>query len=164
LNELSLLEIRVGKILEVDVHPEAENLFVEKVDMGEPDGPRTIVSGLVQFCTKEQLLNKEVIVLANLKPRALKGITSAGMLLCASSADDTQVVPIDPPSGAELGALITFDGVAAKPADPGNRASKAYSKIAEQFKVNDDGVCCFKDMPFMTPQGPVTSTLKGSIS
>jgi tRNA-binding EMAP/Myf-like protein len=60
-------------------------------DVGEADGPRTIVSGLVEFCTVEQLLNKNVVVLCNLKPRPLKGVLSAGMLLCASSADKTQV-------------------------------------------------------------------------
>jgi tRNA-binding EMAP/Myf-like protein len=59
--------------------------------VGEADGPRTIVSGLVEFCTVEQLLNKNVVVLCNLKPRPLKGVLSAGMLLCASSADKTQV-------------------------------------------------------------------------
>ena len=58
---------------------------------GEPDGPRTIVSGLVEFCSIEQLLNRNVIVLCNLKPRPLKGILSAGMLLCASSVDKAQV-------------------------------------------------------------------------
>jgi tRNA-binding EMAP/Myf-like protein len=45
----------------------------------------------VEFCTVEQLLNRNVIVLCNLKPRPLKGILSAGMLLCASSIDKTQV-------------------------------------------------------------------------
>jgi len=91
LTELSRLEIRVGKIVEIAKHPEADSLFVEKVDCGEPTGPRTIVSGLVKYCTAEQLLNRKVTVLCNLKPRALVGITSAGMLLCASSADGTQV-------------------------------------------------------------------------
>ena len=58
---------------------------------GELEGPRTIVSGLVEFCSIEQLLNRNVIVLCNLKPRPLKGILSAGMLLCASSVDKAQV-------------------------------------------------------------------------
>lgn len=91
LTELSRLEIRIGKIVEIGRHPEADGLYVEKVDIGEVDGPRTIVSGLVQYCTVEQLLNKNVVVLCNLKPRALKGIMSAGMLLCSSSADHTKV-------------------------------------------------------------------------
>lgn len=47
--------------------------------------------GLVKYCSIEQLLNREVIVLANLKPRAMRGITSHGMLLCASNDDHSQV-------------------------------------------------------------------------
>ena len=91
---LSQMEIRVGKIIEIDVHPEAENLFIEKVDVGEEEGPRTIVSGLVKFCKKEDLLNKNIVVLCNLKPRPLKGVVSAGMLLCASNEDHTVVEPL----------------------------------------------------------------------
>lgn len=86
------MEIRVGKIVEVSHHPDADGLFVEKIDLGESEGPRTIVSGLVKFCSVEALLNRFVVVLCNLKPRAIKGITSNGMVLCSSTADDTQVV------------------------------------------------------------------------
>lgn len=90
-SEVSLLEIRVGRIVEIAKHPEADSLYVEKVDVGEPTGPRTIVSGLVQYCPIESLQNKLVVVLCNLKPRPLKGIPSYGMLLCASNADHTKV-------------------------------------------------------------------------
>jgi len=85
------MEIRVGKIVEVSNHPDAESLFVEKIDLGESTGPRTIVSGLVQFCSAEKLLHLSVVVLCNLKPRAIKGITSYGMVLCASNAEHSQV-------------------------------------------------------------------------
>ena len=64
---------------------------VVRFNVGEAEGPRTIVSGLVEFCTVEQLLNRNVVVLCNLKARPLKGILSAGMLLCATSVDKTQV-------------------------------------------------------------------------
>lgn len=82
---IELLEIRVGKIIEIGKHPEGDSLYVEKVDVGEPAGPRTIVSGLVEYCTTDYLLNKNVVVLCNLKPRALKGVVSEGMLLCTSN-------------------------------------------------------------------------------
>ena len=162
--ELSRLEIRVGKIVEIGKHPEADGLYVEKVDLAEPEGPRTIVSGLVQYQTVEQLLNTYVIVLCNLKPRALKGITSAGMLLCSSSADHTKVEPLRPPAGTNVGTLISFQGHKAEIEPPGNRASKAYTKVADDFFVNDDGVATYNGVPFMTPQGPITSALKGKIS
>jgi methionine--tRNA ligase beta chain len=82
---IELLEIRIGRITEVGKHPDGDSLYVEKVDLGEPTGPRTIVSGLVEYCTTEYLLNRNVVVLCNLKPRALKGVVSEGMLLCASN-------------------------------------------------------------------------------
>lgn len=85
--------------MEIGRHPEADGLYVEKIDLGEADGPRTIVSGLVKYVTEEEMLNRDVVVLANLKPRALKGIMSHGMLLCASNEDHTVVVPLAPPQG-----------------------------------------------------------------
>lgn len=163
-SDLSLLEIRVGKIVEIGRHPEADSLYVEKVDVGEPNGPRIIVSGLVAFCKEEELLNRNVIVLCNLKPRALKGVTSYGMLLCASNSDHTAVVPITPPPQVPVGQLVTFEGHPSAYVEPGNKATKAFSKIAEELYVDEHGVATFKGNPFMTPQGPVTSTLKGKIS
>jgi len=74
----------VGKIVEVKRHPDADSLYVEKIDLGELSGPRTIVSGLVNFVPLEEMENRMVIVLANLKPANLRGILSHGMVLCAS--------------------------------------------------------------------------------
>eukprot|EP01038_Epipyxis_sp_PR26KG_P012328 gene12328-16535_t len=162
--DISLLEIRVGKIIEISKHPEADSLYVEKVDVGEPSGPRTIVSGLVQFCTIDMLLNKQVIVLCNLKPRPLKGIVSQGMLLCTSSSDRSQVVPLSPPPQTPIGDLITFKGYSSQPVEAGNKASKSYSKIADDFFVNDEGIATYSGIPFMTSLGPITSGIKGKIS
>ena len=49
------LDIRVGRIVKVWKHPEADSLYVEEVDVGEPTGPRTICSGLVPFMAQEEL-------------------------------------------------------------------------------------------------------------
>ena len=92
---IELMEIRIGKIVEINKHPEGDTLYVEKVDLGEPSGPRTIVSGLVEYCSIDYLLNKSVIVLCNLKPRALKGIVSEGMLLCVSNKEAGKVETLD---------------------------------------------------------------------
>jgi len=111
-SEVSKLEIRAGRIVAIAPHPEADSLYVETVDVGEPT-PRTIVSGLVKFCSTDmvsiqsvllishvvikyllcilKLLNRDVVVLCNLKPRAFKGINSFGMLLCASNAEKSKV-------------------------------------------------------------------------
>jgi methionine--tRNA ligase beta chain len=163
-NELEILEIRVGKIVEVTKHPEADSLYVEKVDVGEATGPRTIVSGLVRFCTAEFLLNRKVIVLCNLKPRPLKGVVSHGMLLCASDADKSKVSPLSPPEECPVGELVQFEGHRIAPAEAGNKATKAFSKIAEEFFVNENSLATFKNIPFMTSIGPISSELKGKIS
>ena len=68
----SRLNIKVGKIIEVSKHPEAEALYIEKIDLGE-EKPRTIVSGLVNFVPIEEMRDRMVVVLCNLKPAKLKG-------------------------------------------------------------------------------------------
>lgn len=78
------LDIRVGKIVEVSKHPDADSLYVEKIDLGETV-PRTIVSGLAKYVPIEQMENRFVAVLCNLKPAKMRGVESQGMVLCASS-------------------------------------------------------------------------------
>eukprot|EP00953_Heterococcus_sp_UTEX-ZZ885_P013787 7861-Heterococcus_DN1.PRE.1 len=114
-------------ICQVGRHPDADGLYVEKIDLGEAS-PRTIVSGLVAYCTEEQLLNADVLVLANLKPVNMRGVESAGMVLCASNSDHTKVSPLKPPSGVPVGELVSFEGHLPAPVDPGNRAVKAWKK------------------------------------
>lgn len=165
LTELSRLEIRVGRILEVAPHPDADSLYVERVDVGE-DEPRTIVSGLVKFVPQDELLHRRVVVLCNLKPRAMRGVTSFGMLLCASNEDHSQVDPLLPHQDASVGELVTFDGHMPTPIEPGNRASKAFDRVAEHLRTDQEGVALYRDIPFRTSTGPCISPRKlvGSVS
>lgn len=163
--ELSRLEIRVGKIVECERHPDADTLYVEKVDVGEEE-PRTIISGLVKSVPLDQMIGRHVVVLCNLKPRAMRGITSHGMLLCASNEDHSIVDPLCAPDQAPIGELITFKGHKVAPIDAGNRATKAFDRIAGDLKTNEDGVALYQDIPFSTTCGPCTSPAKlvGSVS
>jgi len=99
--EFSRLEIRVGRILECEKHPDADTLYVEKVDVGEPE-TRTIVSGLVKYVPLDEMIGRTVVVLCNLKPRAMRGVTSFGMLLCASNEDHTEVDPLTAPEDTPM--------------------------------------------------------------
>ena len=78
-NEISL---KVGKIIEIVQHPEADRLYVEKIDMGN-GVVKQIVSGLVAYYSADELLNKNVVVVDNLKPAKLRGVISEGMVLAA---------------------------------------------------------------------------------
>lgn len=163
--ELSRLEIRAGKIIECEPHPDADTLYVEKVDVGEEE-PRTIVSGLVKFVPLDQMVDRRVVVLCNLKPRAMRGVTSQGMLLCASNEDHTIVDPLAAPEDTPLGELITFEGHKSAPIDAGNRATKAFDRIAAELRTDENGTAFYQDSPFSTSAGPCISPSKvvGSIS
>ena len=65
--DVGRLDMRVGKIVEVSLHPDAESLYLEKIDCGEPN-LRTVVSGLVKHVPLNEMANRMVIVLCNLKP------------------------------------------------------------------------------------------------
>ena len=82
------MELLVGKVIKCEKHPDADKLYVETVDCGEPGGPRTICSGLVPYMSAADIDGKNVVVVANLKPRNMAGLTSAGMLLCANNGGD----------------------------------------------------------------------------
>ncbi|OIV99677.1 hypothetical protein TanjilG_17487 [Lupinus angustifolius] len=102
-----LLDIRVGMIVKAWKHDEADSLYVEEVDIGE-NQPRLICSGLVKYIPIEQLQGKRVIVLANLKPRNMRGVKSSGMLMAASDAKHENVELLFPPEEAIPGERIWF--------------------------------------------------------
>ncbi|KAL2329326.1 hypothetical protein Fmac_022753 [Flemingia macrophylla] len=101
------LDIRVGRILRAWKHDEADSLYVEEVDIGEPE-PRIICSGLVKYIPLEHLQGKKVIVLSNLKPRNMRGVKSNGMLMAASDAKHENVELLFPPEEAIPGERIWF--------------------------------------------------------
>lgn len=76
----------------------------------------------------------------------------------------SQVDPLCPPEGAQIGELVTFPGHKSDPVEPGNRATKAFGKICEEFKVNEEGVATYRGVPFMTSAGRIMSPVRGPIS
>ena len=97
------LEMRVGKILEVEEVPRTKKLYKIQVDL--KDKKIQIVSSLKDYYTKEELVGKLIIVLANLKHVTFSGEKSEGMLLCAEYKD--QCILLTPEKPIELGACIT---------------------------------------------------------
>ena len=89
------VELRVGKICSVEDHPNADRLYVVKLDDGSNE-ERTICAGIKEFYSPEDLLNKSVVFVANLKPRPLRGVVSQGMMLAADDGDGSvKLVTID---------------------------------------------------------------------
>ncbi len=104
INEFSAIDLRVGRIIEVDdIETARKPMYKLKVDLGEL-GARIIVAGIKAFYTKEQLLGKSIIVVANLEPKSVAGIMSEGMLLAAG--DEQSISIIQPDKEAKPGSKI----------------------------------------------------------
>jgi methionyl-tRNA synthetase len=98
------VDLRVGLVLTAQVVKGSNKLMHLTVDIGESK-PRTIVAGIAEAYTPDQLLNRKVVIVANLQPRKLKGIESQGMIVAASVNDGKPVLAAfleDIPVGARL--------------------------------------------------------------
>lgn len=94
------LDIRVAKILSVEDHPKADRLYVLKLDVA--GSQRQVVSGIKENYTKEELLGKSVVLLANLKPVKLRGVLSQGMLLAESQGKEVRLLEASLETGSPI--------------------------------------------------------------
>lgn len=103
IDDFKKVELRTAKVLSVEVHPNADKLYILEIECG-PER-RRIVSGIREHYTPEQLLGKTVIVVANLQPAMLRGVESQGMLLAVrdpAQAGKVIVVTTDAPAATGL--------------------------------------------------------------
>ena len=104
--DFSKLDLRVGTIVEAEKMPKANKLLVLKVDTGLD--VRTIVSGIAEHFSPEEVIGKRVTVLINLAPRALRGVESEGMILMTNNNAGGKLVFVNPDvDGVDNGALIS---------------------------------------------------------
>lgn len=102
-DDFAKMDIRIGTILEAEKMPKANKLLVLKVDTGID--VRTIVSGIAESFSPEEIIGKRVSVLANLAPRALRGVESQGMILMTTNAEG-KLVFVNPDADAPNGATV----------------------------------------------------------
>jgi len=155
------VDFRVGRITSVRRHPEAEKLYVEEIDLGEEEEDktnknekkkkiRTIVSGLADHFTTDQLQNRFVVVAANLKPMKLRGVESQGMVLAAS--DPKKVELLAPPSSAKVGDRVVVieggDGAVFEPVL--NPKQKIWESISVDLKTDDNCVATWRGKQWLT--------------
>eukprot|EP01089_Gocevia_fonbrunei_P002128 TRINITY_DN12117_c0_g1_i1.p1 TRINITY_DN12117_c0_g1~~TRINITY_DN12117_c0_g1_i1.p1 ORF type:complete len:695 (-),score=154.79 TRINITY_DN12117_c0_g1_i1:1020-3104(-) len=103
-DDFTKLDMRVGTIIEAEKMPKAKKLLVLKVDTGLD--VRTIVSGIAESFSPEDILGKKVTVLVNLAPRALRGVESEGMILMTENADGKLVFINPDEDGVDNGETI----------------------------------------------------------
>ncbi len=102
-DEFKKLDIKVAKVLEIEDHPNAERLYVLKIDTGTDT--RTIVAGIKNFYKKEELLGRNIVVITNLEPATIRGVQSNGMLLAAS--DKNGIYILMPDKNPDIGSKIS---------------------------------------------------------
>ena len=104
-DDFTKLDLRVGTIIEAEKMPKAKKLLVLKVDTGIDI--RTIVSGIAESFKPEDIIGKQVTVLVNLAPRALRGVESEGMILMTENAEGDLVFVNPDKTGVKNGLTIS---------------------------------------------------------
>jgi len=105
IGDFAKVKLRVARVLEAREHPNADKLLILKVDLGGER--RQICAGLRGHYTPEQLVGRNLVVVANLAPRMMRGEESNGMLLAASDGEHRRVVFLTPEADIEPGAAVS---------------------------------------------------------
>jgi methionyl-tRNA synthetase len=105
IDDFAKVDLRVGEVVSAERVPKADKLLLLKIDLGE-EQPRQVLAGIAQYYEPEKLIGRKVVVVANLKPRKLRGFESQGMVVAASYGEDGRPVLAtfteDVPVGARL--------------------------------------------------------------
>jgi aminoacyl tRNA synthase complex-interacting multifunctional protein 1 len=158
--DICKLEFKVGVITKVWVHPTADKLYCEEIDVGESE-PRQIASGLRPHFSLEEMMGQRLLVVSNLKAKNLVGFKSFGMVLCAKepATEDgasEKVEFVEPPADAPIGEVVTFEGLPAP--EPLTAAQVEKKKIflacVDGLKTSDTGVALWNGHVFTTSTGP----------
>ncbi len=104
-DDFAKLDLRIATIVKAEPHPNADKLLVLQVDLGTEQ--RQIVAGIRAHYDPAALVGRQIVVVANLAPRMMRGLESNGMLLAASSADHTQVILLTPERPIAPGAGVS---------------------------------------------------------
>lgn len=152
--DFTKIELRVGRITRVWNHETAERLYCEEVDIGTGE-PRQVASGLREYYSLEEMQNRLVVVVCNLKEAKMKGFTSQGIVLAAKSPDG-KVELIQPPTHSKVGDLVECEGVERDgPPWPSStvKNKKIWESMSSLLHTNDSGTPCWGEFPLATPAG-----------
>lgn len=104
-DDFAKVQLRVATVLECKAHPNADKLLVLQIDLG--DEKRQICAGLRQHYEPEQLVGRQIVVVANLAPRQMRGEASQGMLLAATDLATGKVIVVSPSDSAAPGSKVS---------------------------------------------------------
>lgn len=136
--------MKVGFIKEIEKHPDADKLYVSKIiTKSEPEEILTVCSGLVDYIPREELFNKKVVLITNLKPSKMRGIKSEAMLLAADDPKTVEVEVVNAPINSEIGDELTFNGIE-EITNKSRLKSKIWEELQKNLITNSEGQVIFK--------------------
>ena len=150
------LSFRVGQIKKVWPMKGSDKCYCEEIDLGEKSGPREIASGLRQHYTLEQMQDRFVVVVENLKPKKIAGFLSHGMVLCGWNEDRSKCEFVEPPKGSKLGERVFVSNVKFTIDPPplgANASKKCWEAVKKQLKSDSGCVAQFNGQPMSTSAG-----------
>lgn len=155
LDDISRLNIVVAKITKVWPHPDADKLWCEEIDIGR-DEPLKVCTGLRAHFTQEQMQDRRVVVIANMKPVKMRGVESQGMVMCAVDGEKFEILV--PPENAKVGERICLDGYDGEPDEVlNNKPGKApVEAVKENLKTNDNCEATYKGAVWKVGGGVVS--------
>lgn len=131
----AMIDFRVGFIQKAVKHPDADSLYKSTIDMGDEEGPRTVCSGLVKYIPLEDMQERYVVCIANLKPVTMRGIKSCAMVLCASNENTVEFV--NPPADSKAGDKLFFEDFNGEPEKQLNPKKKVWEAVQPGFSTNE---------------------------
>lgn len=137
---MTKVDIRVGKVIEVEPNKEGDKLYNEKIDFGNGE-IRQIASGLRGRVEMSDLKDSLVVCILNLEKRNLKGWPSHGMILCTTGKDG-KIEPLRPPEGSTPGDLVYIGDL---PREPVPDKKNPWKKVCDKLLVNDKKEATYKD-------------------
>lgn len=158
----AMIDLRVGHILKAERHPNADSLYVSTINCGDAPGTentseyegktvRTVCSGLNGLIPLEEMQNRKVVTVCNLKPVTMRGIKSCAMVLAASprlapGVEDNHAGPVElvnPPVAAEAGDRVYFDGFEGEPEPVLNPKKKVWDYCQVGFTTTESKEVAF---------------------
>ncbi|OMP86348.1 GU4 nucleic-binding protein 1 [Diplodia seriata] len=179
----SLIDLRVGHILKAERHPNADSLYVSTIAVGDAPGTdntseyegqvvRTVCSGLNGLIPLEEMQNRKIVAVCNLKPVTMRGIKSCAMVLAASpkvaEGEDSHKGPVElvnPPADAKAGDRVLFEGWEGEPEGVLNPKKKVWETLQPGFTTTDNLEVGFEvgDVPQLAGEGPEKKTGLGKL-
>ncbi|KAF2083223.1 nucleic acid-binding protein [Saccharata proteae CBS 121410] len=177
----ALIDLRVGHILKAECHPNADSLYVSTIACGDAPGTdntseyegqvvRTVCSGLNGLIPLEEMQNRKIVAVCNLKPVTMRGIKSCAMVLAASPREEGDghkgpVELVNPPADSKAGDRVFFEGWEGEPEPVLNPKKKVWEMIQPGFTTTEELEVGFEvgEVPQLAGEGEAKKTGLGKL-